>query len=99
MAIAICGSIATDHLMRFKGKFSEQLLAEHLHHISLSFLVEDLVVRRGGVGGNISYGLGLLGASPMLVGAVGVSAGSAEQDVQVAQAAVVAVSESSPVPA
>lgn len=71
MAIAICGSIATDHLMRFKGKFSEQLLAEHLHHISLSFLVEDLVVRRGGVGGNISYGLGLLGASPMLVGAVG----------------------------
>jgi adenosine kinase len=71
VAIAICGSIATDHLMRFKGKFSEQLLAEHLHHISLSFLVEDLVVRRGGVGGNISYGLGVLGASPMLVGAVG----------------------------
>ncbi|GAA2070300.1 carbohydrate kinase family protein [Williamsia deligens] len=71
MAIAICGSIATDHLMRFEGKFSEQLLAEHLDHISLSFLVEDLVVRRGGVGGNISYGLGVLGAAPMLVGAVG----------------------------
>ncbi|MGU3294054.1 carbohydrate kinase family protein [Williamsia sp. M5A3_1d] len=71
MAIAICGSIATDHLMRFKGKFSEQLLAEHLHHISLSFLVEELVIRRGGVAGNISYGMGVLGASPLLVGAVG----------------------------
>ncbi|MBT0565309.1 carbohydrate kinase family protein [Williamsia sp. CHRR-6] len=71
MPIAICGSIATDHLMRFKGKFSEQLLAEHLNHISLSFLVEDLVVRRGGVAGNIAYGLGVLGANPVLVGAVG----------------------------
>lgn len=71
MAIAICGSIATDHLMRFKGKFSEQLLAEHLNHISLSFLVEELVIRRGGVAANISYGMGVLGASPLLVGAVG----------------------------
>ncbi|SIS09696.1 carbohydrate kinase family protein [Williamsia sterculiae] len=71
MAIAICGSIATDHLMRFQGKFSEQLLAEHLEHISLSFLVEELIVRRGGVAGNISYAMGALGGSPILVGAVG----------------------------
>ena len=28
MTIAVTGSIATDHLMRFPGKFSEQLLAE-----------------------------------------------------------------------
>ncbi|WP_207841313.1 carbohydrate kinase family protein [Williamsia soli] len=71
MAIAICGSIATDHLMRFQGKFSEQLLAEHLSHISLSFLVEELVIRRGGVAGNISYAMGVLGGSPLLVGSVG----------------------------
>ncbi|MFT4044213.1 MAG: carbohydrate kinase family protein [Gordonia sp. (in: high G+C Gram-positive bacteria)] len=71
MTIVVCGSIATDHLMKFPGKFSEQILADHLEHISLSFLVEDLVVRRGGVGGNISFALGQLGQSPVLVGAVG----------------------------
>lgn len=71
MAIVVCGSIATDHLMKFPGKFSEQLLGEHLEHISLSFLVEDLVVRRGGVGANIAYALGELGGHPVLVGAVG----------------------------
>ncbi|GAA1482843.1 carbohydrate kinase family protein [Gordonia sinesedis] len=71
MAIVVCGSIATDHLMKFPGKFSEQLLGEHLEHLSLSFLVEDLVVRRGGVGGNIAYALGELGGRPVLVGAVG----------------------------
>ncbi|ROZ87667.1 carbohydrate kinase family protein [Gordonia sp. OPL2] len=57
--------------MTFPGKFSEQLLGDHLEHISLSFLVEDLVVRRGGVGGNICYAMGVLGGSPVLVGAVG----------------------------
>ena len=48
MTIAVTGSIATDHLMRFPGRFSEQLLAEHLQKVSLSFLVDDLVVHRGG---------------------------------------------------
>lgn len=71
MSIAVSGSIATDHLMRFEGKFSEQLLAEHLAHVSLSFLVEELVLQRGGVGANISFGMGRLGRRPVLVGAVG----------------------------
>ncbi|GAB2636564.1 carbohydrate kinase family protein [Gordonia jinhuaensis] len=71
MTIAVCGSIATDHLMRFQGKFSEQLLPEQLSHISLSFLVDELVIQRGGVGGNISFAMGVLGASPLLIGAVG----------------------------
>ena len=57
--------------MKFPGKFSEQILADHLEHISLSFLVEDLVVRRGGVAGNITYAMGELGQSPVLVGSVG----------------------------
>ncbi|EUA28060.1 adenosine kinase domain protein [Mycobacterium xenopi 4042] len=48
MTIAVTGSIATDHLMRFPGRFSEQLLAEHLQKVSLSFLVDDLVIHRGG---------------------------------------------------
>jgi adenosine kinase len=71
VSIAVSGSIATDHLMRFPGRFSDSLLADQLQHVSLSFLVDDLVVRRGGVGGNISYAMGQLGGSPLLVGSVG----------------------------
>ncbi len=72
MTIAVTGSIATDHLMRFPGKFSEQLLAEHLQKVSLSFLVDDLVVHRGGVAGNMAYAIGVLGGRAALVGAAGV---------------------------
>lgn len=75
VTIAVTGSIATDHLMRFPGRFAEQLLADQLAHISLSFLVDDLVVRRGGVGGNIAFAMGVLGGSPVLVGAVGADFG------------------------
>ncbi|QNI07521.1 carbohydrate kinase family protein [Mycobacterium kubicae] len=71
MTIAVTGSIATDHLMRFPGKFSEQLLPEHLHQVSLSFLVDDLVVHRGGVAGNIAFAIGVLGGDAALVGAAG----------------------------
>lgn len=71
MPVLLSGSIATDHLMHFPGKFSEQLLADQLHQVSLSFLVDDLVVRRGGVAANIAFGMGQLGERPVLVGAVG----------------------------
>ncbi|MFZ9284200.1 MAG: carbohydrate kinase family protein [Candidatus Nanopelagicales bacterium] len=72
MRIIVSGSIATDHLMRFPGKFTDSLVADQLNHVSLSFLVDDLVVHRGGAGANISFGLGCLGLKPILVGAVGV---------------------------
>jgi adenosine kinase len=71
MKIAVTGSIATDHLMHFPGRFAEQLLADQLDKVSLSFLVDDLVVRRGGIAANIAYGMGQLGLHPILVGAVG----------------------------
>jgi adenosine kinase len=71
MPVLVAGSIATDHLMHFPGKFSEQLLADQLHKVSLSFLVDDLVVRRGGVAPNICYGMAQLGGAPVLIGAVG----------------------------
>lgn len=71
MTIAVTGSIATDHLMRFPGRFSEQLLAEHLQKVSLSFLVDDLVIHRGGVGGNMAYAIGVLGGDVALIGAAG----------------------------
>ena len=71
MTVAVTGSIATDHLMHFPGKFADQLVPEQLQRLSLSFLVDDLVIRRGGVAGNIAYALGVLGQRPVLVGAVG----------------------------
>jgi adenosine kinase len=71
MRIAVTGSIATDHLMMFSGKFTDTLIAGKLDKISVSFLVEDLQVRRGGVGGNVAYGLGCLGERPLLAGSVG----------------------------
>src|SRR6201998_2455869 len=57
--------------MRFPGRFSEQLLADHLAKVSLSFLVDDLVVHRGGVAGNMAYAIGVLGGDAVLIGAAG----------------------------
>ncbi len=71
MRVAVTGSIATDHLMTFPGRFAEQLLPEALDRLSVSFLVEDLDIRRGGVAANITFGMGMLGLRPVLVGAVG----------------------------
>ncbi|WJK36942.1 carbohydrate kinase family protein [Solwaraspora sp. WMMA2065] len=71
MKIAVTGSIATDHLMHFPGRFAGQLIADQLDKVSLSFLVDDLVVRRGGVAANIAFGMAQLGLRPVLLGAVG----------------------------
>lgn len=69
--VIVTGSIASDHLMHFPGKFTESLLPDQLERVSLSFLVDDLVVHRGGVAGNITFGMGVLGRRPVLVDAVG----------------------------
>jgi adenosine kinase len=71
MSLLIAGSIATDHLMNFAGKFSDSLVVDQLDKLSVSFLVDDLEIRRGGCAGNISFALGQLGLSPVLVGAAG----------------------------
>ncbi len=71
MRIAVTGSIATDNLMTFPGRFAEQLLADKLDKVSVSFLVDRLEIRRGGVAANIAFGLGVLGLRPLLVGSAG----------------------------
>jgi adenosine kinase len=71
VSIIVTGSIATDHLMVYSGRFTEQIVPEALESISVSFLVEDLAIRRGGAGANIAFNLGCLGLAPVLVGAVG----------------------------
>ncbi len=75
MRIAVTGSIATDHLMTFPGSFAEVLMPDKLDKVALSFLVDDLEIRRGGVAANIAFGLGCLGLRPLLVGSVGADFG------------------------
>jgi adenosine kinase len=71
MRIVITGSIATDHLMTFPGRFADSIVLDKRDKISLSFLVDELEIRRGGVAANIAFGMGVLGENPILVGAVG----------------------------
>jgi len=74
MRIAVTGSIATDHLLTFDGRFSDSVLPEQLANLSVSFLASDLQVRRGGTGANIAFGMASLGLTPVLVGSVGTDA-------------------------
>lgn len=71
MPLLIAGSIATDHLMSFGGRFADSLVVEQLDKLSVSFLVDDLEIRRGGCAANICFGLARLGLRPVLVGAAG----------------------------
>jgi adenosine kinase len=71
MKIAVAGSIARDHLMTFPGNFTDSIVPDSLENLSLSFLVDDLEIRRGGTGANIAFGLGILGINPVLIAAAG----------------------------
>ncbi len=71
MRIALTGSIAFDYLMTFPGRFGEHFIADKLESISLSFLVDKMIKRRGGIGPNIGYTMALLGGTPILFGTVG----------------------------
>jgi adenosine kinase len=71
MRIAVSGSIAEDYLMTFPGKFADVIVPEQIHRLSLSFLVDELEIRRGGVAANICFGMAGLGLRPVLVGSVG----------------------------
>jgi adenosine kinase len=75
MDILITGSVAFDYLMSFPGYFRDHILTEKLDSISLSFLVDKMVVQRGGNAPNIAYTLALLGQRPRLMATVGVDFG------------------------
>jgi len=69
--IAVTGSIATDQLMFYPGRFTDDFIADHFERVSVSFLVDRMEIRRGGVAANICYGMAALGLRPAIVGAVG----------------------------
>lgn len=71
MNIVLTGSVAYDYLMSFPGYFRDHILTEKLDSISLSFLVDKMVVRCGGNAPNIAYTLALLGEKPRLMATVG----------------------------
>lgn len=71
MRVVLTGSIAYDYLMTFPGRFADHILPERLERLSLSFLVDSLVRRRGGIAANIAYTLALLGERPAVMGTVG----------------------------
>ncbi len=71
MSIYVSGSVVFDRIMNFNGYFKDHILTDKLHSISVSFMVEDMVVRRGGCAGNIAYTLALMGEKPLLLSSVG----------------------------
>lgn len=71
MSIVVTGSVAFDNIMDFPGHFHEHILADKIHMLNVSFLVDTLKKQRGGTAGNIAYSLALLGSRPVLYSSVG----------------------------
>jgi adenosine kinase len=71
MSIVVTGSVAYDYLMSFPGRFSEHILPDQIHQVSLSFLVDSMRKQRGGCAPNIAYTLTLLGERPTIMATVG----------------------------
>lgn len=71
MSIVVTGSLAYDHIMTFPGYFKEHILADKVHMINVSFLVDRLQRQRGGTAGNIAYNLALLGVPSYLIASTG----------------------------
>jgi adenosine kinase len=76
MRTLICGSIAYDNIMVFRGRFKEHILPDQIHILNVAFLVPDLRREFGGCAGNIAYSLRLLGADPLVMATVGEDASS-----------------------
>ncbi|MBM5812450.1 MAG: carbohydrate kinase family protein [Gammaproteobacteria bacterium] len=71
MAALICGSLAYDTVMVYPGRFRDQILADRIHMLNVSFTVPKLSRHFGGCAGNIAYNLKLLGGSGYALGTVG----------------------------
>lgn len=71
MTIVLTGSIAFDYLMSFPGRFRDHILPDKLDRLSLSFLVDRMIRRRGGIAANIAYTMALLGERPLVMATVG----------------------------
>jgi adenosine kinase len=71
MRILLCGSIAYDNIMVFRGRFKDHILPEQIHILNVAFLVPEMRREFGGCAGNIAYNLKMLGADPLIMATVG----------------------------
>jgi len=69
--IVVAGSIGYDHIMDFPGYFREQIIADRIDNINISFLVNSLKKVRGGSAPNIAYNLSLTGQKAEILGTAG----------------------------
>ena len=67
--ILVAGSLAFDQIMDYQGNFKDHIKTDKVHVLSISFLVEKLMKKKGGCAGNIGYTLALLGEKPRIIGA------------------------------
>ena len=74
MAVVVSGSIAFDCILTFAGRFSDHIVPGQTHILNLSFLVDSLEKRRGGVAGNYAYSLALLGQPAAILATAGADA-------------------------
>jgi adenosine kinase len=71
LSILVSGSMAYDYIMDFPGRFSDHILPEKVHMLSVSFMVKGLKRNRGGVAGNVAHNLRLLQAPVGILGTIG----------------------------
>ena len=64
MSVLICGSMAFDNIMVFKGKFKDHILPDQVHILNVAFLVPELRREYGGCAGNIAYNLKMIAGKP-----------------------------------
>lgn len=71
MSALICGSLAFDTIMVFPERFKDHILPDKIHILNVAFVVPEMRRQYGGVAGNISYNLKMLGGTPYPMGTVG----------------------------
>ena len=69
--ILVCGSLATDHLLRHSGSFKTYQETYEVEAMNASLPISDYRTCFGGCGGNIAYGLGTLGVPTVLLSHAG----------------------------
>lgn len=71
MTVVASGSIAFDYILSYGGRFRDHILLDKAHVLNLSFLVDRLEKRRGGVAANYAYNLSLLGYPSAILATAG----------------------------
>lgn len=71
MSLLVTGSLAYDHLLEYKGLFSDLLLKDKLNQLNVCFYAPEKEICFGGCAGNIAYSLKLFEADFILYGRAG----------------------------